>query len=231
MNVLRVHDLVDAASDSQEVREKETEFTLEVSLGPKIARSVAIWLIVAVLCVLIAPILAVGPAMLAVSASVRIKRKFAKERQFLIAQELASVVDLYAASLRSGSNVLAATRHVSTWSRGPIGQSLEQALLRSDNGSLFADSLADSAQHSAPATSELFGGLLSHLRYGTPILSDLERLAAHARDVRRRSGQQRARKLPIMLLFPLVTCVLPAYLLVTVAPVLIEAFRTITTSG
>lgn len=197
-------------------------------LGAAITRSVLIWLVVALLSSIVAPIAAVMPLLIAVTASVRIKRKTARSYTNETIKELAPVVDLYAASLRSGNSVLHASRHVTRWSRGPIAKSVQTALSCADSGSGFADALATASKDTAPVTNELFGALLSHLRYGTPILNDLERLSAHARDMRRKNGEVQARKLPIVLLFPLVVCVLPAYLMVTVAPVLIEAVETLT---
>lgn len=195
----------------------------------RIIRSVSTWMLLALVAVAISPVVSVLPLLLAVSASVRIKRKSKQNYHNMAAKELASVVDLYSASLRSGHNVLHASRHVTEWSDGPIAHSICDALKRADSGTSFSEALAISASDTAPTTNELFGALLSHLRYGTPILGDLERLSAHARDIRRKNAEARARKLPIVLLFPLVVCVLPAYLLVTVAPVLIEAMRTIQT--
>lgn len=60
--------------------------------------------------------------------------------------------------------------------------------------------------------------LLDHVRYGTPVIPALVRCADEARSARRRAAETRARRLPVLLLFPLVTCTLPAFGLLTVAP-------------
>lgn len=70
----------------------------------------------------------------------------------------------------------------------------------------------------------LVHALADHLRYGTPVLPGLERVAAEARTRRRRAGEIRARKLPVLLLFPLVLCTLPAFALLTVAPLVAGTF-------
>ena len=65
-------------------------------------------------------------------------------------------------------------------------------------------------------------------RYGTDLETALEQLAADSRLVRRRRAEENARRLPLRLLFPLVICILPAFILLTLAPVLAEtlaAFR------
>ncbi len=51
----------------------------------------------------------------------------------------------------------------------------------------------------------------------------LERLSVEARMVRRRRAEEAARRLPVQLLFPLVLCVLPAFVLLAVVPLLLAA--------
>jgi tight adherence protein C len=58
---------------------------------------------------------------------------------------------------------------------------------------------------------------------GVALTHALERVAADARLVRRRHAEERARKLPVRLLFPLITCILPAFGLLTVVPLLVAS--------
>jgi tight adherence protein C len=55
---------------------------------------------------------------------------------------------------------------------------------------------------------------------GTSLTPALERVANDARLARRRRAEQMARRLPVQLLFPLVFCVLPAFALLAVVPLL-----------
>ena len=52
-------------------------------------------------------------------------------------------------------------------------------------------------------------------------------LATRVREARRAATTERARKAPVKMLFPLVFLVLPAFLLLTVAPVLFTTLRSI----
>ena len=61
--------------------------------------------------------------------------------------------------------------------------------------------------------------LAEHVRHGSPLLPGLERVGVDARARRRRAAETRARRLPVLLLFPLVLCTLPAFGLLTVAPI------------
>jgi tight adherence protein C len=62
-------------------------------------------------------------------------------------------------------------------------------------------------------------------RYGSALGPSLERLADEARRARQRRAEEAARKLPVKLLFPLVVCILPAFGLLTVAPLIAGGLR------
>jgi tight adherence protein C len=52
-------------------------------------------------------------------------------------------------------------------------------------------------------------------------------IADASRHQRRQRADAAARRLPIKLSFPLVLCVLPAFIVLTVVPAIIGAFRTL----
>ena len=64
-------------------------------------------------------------------------------------------------------------------------------------------------------------------RDGLPLAPVLDRLAADARTARRRLGEIAARRLPVRLTFPLVTCTLPSFVLLAIAPAVIGALSTL----
>ena len=55
----------------------------------------------------------------------------------------------------------------------------------------------------------------------------LERLADEVRRQRRHRAEEAARRVPVKLLFPLVCCTLPALALLTVAPLVASAVRSL----
>ena len=69
--------------------------------------------------------------------------------------------------------------------------------------------------------------LADHLRYGVPLAPSLDRLGAELRLDRRRGAERDARRVPVRLLGPLVACVLPAFALLTVVPLLAASLQTI----
>lgn len=102
------------------------------------------------------------------------------------------------------------------------------AASRQRSGERFADALlALTERHGDVA--ETFVGVLAHAdRYGEPVAPVLDRLAAEARQARRRQAEADARRIPVRLCFPLATCVLPAFVVLTIVPLLAGTFSSIT---
>ena len=69
--------------------------------------------------------------------------------------------------------------------------------------------------------------LVASERYGAPLAAGLDRLAAEVRASRRRRADEVARKVSVKLLFPLVLCILPAFALLTVAPLIASALKSL----
>ena len=158
------------------------------------------------------------------------------------------LVDLFAVAVAAGLNVRLAVDAVAT--RAPPGSIREAlALVRAEvaAGHRLADALerlphtvaagdAGSARRTwlprparAPAPDETIRALTSALvdaeRYGTALGPTLDRLAAEARRARQRRAEEAARRIPVQLLLPLVTCILPAFGLLTVAPLIAGGLR------
>jgi tight adherence protein C len=64
-------------------------------------------------------------------------------------------------------------------------------------------------------------------RLGSSLADEMSRLAADVRESRRARATERARAAPVKMLFPLVFLILPAFLLLTVVPVLLTTVRSI----
>ncbi len=86
---------------------------------------------------------------------------------------------------------------------------------------------ARSPSVSAPGWAALIDLVASADRHGSPLAPMLESLAHEARSTRRRHHEADARRLPVRLSFPLVTCTLPSFVLLAIAPALIAALSSI----
>jgi Flp pilus assembly protein TadB len=136
--------------------------------------------------------------------------------------ELALAADLLAMAASAGLTPYLA---LSVAARsGPPGPAVRfrSALRLVEEGARLAEALETVARQS-PGLRPLVDVLLASERLGAPAGPALRRLAAEARAEARRAGTAWARTVPVRLLFPLVFLVLPAFLLLAVAPVLLAA--------
>ena len=149
----------------------------------------------------------------------------ARQRALLLGREVPQCADLIGLALGSGATAYEAVEVVAT--TGPplsaaafrtvvealgLGASLAQSL----------GSLADTDPVLAPVARACLAA--SH---GAPTGELVARLADDARRAVRHDGELRARRVPVLLLFPLVFLVLPAFVLLSVAPALISGLASL----
>jgi tight adherence protein C len=172
---------------------------------------------VAVACILptlLAPLI----AMVAVSPFVQRRRQRRRDEQALVA-ELPVVVELFRLAVGAGSSIHQAVPAVAARSGERFRTALESVVDREAMGESLADALGRLADL-GPAVRPVAAVLVAAERDGAAVGDRLERLAFEARLGHRRRAEEAARRLPVQLLFPLVGCVLPAFGLLTVVPLL-----------
>lgn len=141
--------------------------------------------------------------------------------------ELPEVVDLFVLAHTAGLTVTDSVREVGRWGTGDIAEALAGVAVAVQRGAATADALEAARDRCGRASVGLFAALVSADRYGTPLGPPLERLAHQARLDRRRAAEERARRVPVQLLFPLVVCILPAFGLLTVVPLLVDSLTSL----
>lgn len=141
-----------------------------------------------------------------------------------VRRSLPEVVDLVALAVGAGLNVPGAVEAVGRRGHGPVAVALGEAAAEIRLGRRCADVLDDLPDRVGDPVRPLAAALAASDRYGSPLADALERLAIELRADRRRHAEAAARQVPVKLLFPLVLCVLPAFGLLTVAPLLAGAF-------
>ncbi|MDQ6927831.1 MAG: type II secretion system F family protein [Actinomycetota bacterium] len=150
-----------------------------------------------------------------------------KRRLAALAADLPDVVDLLVLAVGAGLTVHLAVAAVGARASGPLAAELRRVVADVALGRRLADALDEVPGRAGEAIRPLTSTLASAERYGAPLVSSLERLAAEVRRDRRRRAEESARKLPVKLLFPLVACTLPAFALLTVAPLIAAAIRSL----
>jgi tight adherence protein C len=158
--------------------------------------------------------------------TVRDQRK-ARHRDRAVTEQLPDVVDLLRLAAVAGLPVASAITVLEDRPGGPLGDALRTSASRLDRGATTAAVLAEVPAIAGPVARSLVEVLVDHDRYGTPLGPALDRLAVESRLRRRRQAEEAARRLPVILLFPLVLTVLPAFVLLAVVPLLIGSFSSL----
>ena len=184
----------------------------------------------------IVAVLAPGPkyltAPVAVLLALRIRtlvgsRADARRRRAMDA-EIPQLLDLLAAGSAAGlSAVVGLQRSVSAL-RGPLATELRASLDAVHMGARWRTELAAVTERLAlPDLRRAMTVLTRTETLGTSLTGATRDLAADVRSSRRAAVAERARAAPVKMLFPLVLLILPAFLLLTVVPVLLTTVRSI----
>ena len=138
--------------------------------------------------------------------------------------EIPQLLDLLAAGSAAGVGL---QRSVSVL-RGPLGAELRGSLDAVDLGARWREELgAVTARLALPDLRRAVTVLTRTETLGTSLTEATRELAADVRRSRRAAVAERARAAPVKMLFPLVFLVLPAFLLLTVVPVLLTTVESI----
>lgn len=198
---------------------------LRLPPAPATHRRLGLALAIAPLTAALTPLLAVLVPVGAVARTLLLERRALEDRRRAVRQSLPDAVDLLLLGATAGLGLALTHREVAARLGGPIGAALEVAQGQADRGRPRADALVAALAPHGERAAGLGHVLADHLRYGTPLVPELERLGLELRLDRRRAAEEEARKVPVRLLAPLVTCTLPAFALLTVAPLLIASLR------
>lgn len=132
--------------------------------------------------------------------------------------DLSASVDLLAVAVSAGYSLLGAVRVAGTEGDGPVAEALGRVAAGFDRGRSLGEGLADLPRSLGPDSAALATTLSVAAVAGTPLGPALQRLADAERRRARRAAEARARRLPVLLLGPLVGLVLPAFVVLTIVP-------------
>ena len=142
--------------------------------------------------------------------------------------EVPQLLDLLAVASSAGLSAPLALRRAADAVYGPLADELSQVLQASDLGARWRDELAAMAARTGSSDLRRAVAALGRTEtLGASLATSTADLAASVRAARRAATTQRARTAPIKMLFPLVFLILPAFLLLTVVPVLLSTVRSI----
>ena len=154
-------------------------------------------------------------------------KRWARRRDRETVEQLPDVVDLLRLAALAGLPVASALSALGARPGGPVGEAMRKAASRLSRGATTGVVLQQMADDAGSPTRSLVDALVDHDRYGTPLGPVLDRLAVESRLRRRRQTEEAARRLPVLLLFPLVLTTLPAFVVLAVVPLLVGSFSSL----
>jgi tight adherence protein C len=138
----------------------------------------------------------------------------------------ADMLDLLVICLEAGLGIDAAIARVATdmtLSAPVLAAELQQAARELRAGASREDALRAMAQRTGIAELRTLASVLVQAeRFGTGIAASLRVHAADMRVRQRQAAEEKAARLALKLLFPLIFCIFPALLLVLLGPALIQ---------
>ncbi len=148
------------------------------------------------------------------------RRRRQRQTGDVVLGELPDVVDLLALTTSAGLTARQSVATVAGYGDGPVYRALARLDARVAAGGRLGEGLDLLSEWVGPAVRPLARALAETVHYGTPLGPALDRLGSDLRDQRRRAAETAARRVPVQLLFPLVLCILPAFALITVIPLM-----------
>jgi Flp pilus assembly protein TadB len=152
-------------------------------------------------------------------------RRAARRREALVRRHLPDVVELLAAAIDAGCTLTVAIPLLAPLAPEPFGGALAAVARRLSHGERVADALGTLADRLGEPVQPMVAALAGCERNGLPLAPTLARLATDARHDRRRQAEAAARALPVRLSFPLVLCLLPAFVLLGIVPAMVPALQ------
>jgi tight adherence protein C len=155
-------------------------------------------------------------------------RRVRRRRSRQVEGEVPQLLDLLAAGSTAGLSAELSLRRAAEALRGPLGEDLRGVAHLADLGARWRDELDAYATATGSVDLMRTMAVLQRTESLGASLADATRdLAATVRHARRAATLERARTAPVKMLFPLVFLILPAFLLLTVVPVLLTTVRSI----
>ncbi|GAB7049244.1 type II secretion system F family protein [Catenuloplanes indicus] len=143
----------------------------------------------------------------------------AQRRQEQLLDTLPDTLDMLTLCVEAGLGFDAALMQVAAGIDGPLGGELARALQEMQMGKRRAEALRSlAARTTIPELRNAMMSIVQATELGIPVASVLREQSREMRVKRRQRAEERARKVPIKILFPLVFCLFPALFVVILGP-------------
>jgi tight adherence protein C len=151
---------------------------------------------------------------------VELKRR---KRMELIDKQLPDMIDLLVVTIEAGLGILASMRVASESMSDPLGQELRLTLQEQRMGLSVGQAIESLGRRADCPNMRIFvRSITQGERLGVSIGTTMRNLSVEMRKRRRAMAEERAQKMPIKMLFPLIFFIFPALFIVILTPMIIS---------
>jgi tight adherence protein C len=183
-----------------------------------------LWLVSAMgASIIFAVVLAVGAGIGGWYAPVYYVELKRRQRMELIDKQMPDMIDLLVVTIEAGLGILASMRVASDTMADPLGQELRLTLQEQRMGLSVGQAIESLGRRAdAPNMNIFVRSITQGERLGVSIATTMRNLSLEMRKRRRAMAEERAQKMPIKMLFPLIFFIFPALFIVILTPMVIS---------
>ena len=154
---------------------------------------------------------------------VELKRR---KRMELVDRQMPDMIDLLVVTIEAGLGILASMRVASESMSDPLGQELRLTLQEQRMGLSVGQAIESLGRRADCDNMRIFvRSITQGERLGVSIGTTMRNLSLEMRKRRRAKAEERAQKMPIKMLFPLIFFIFPALFIVILTPMIISISR------
>jgi tight adherence protein C len=148
------------------------------------------------------------------------------KRQEVLRRGLADALDMLTVCVEAGQGFDGAILHVAKSVEGPVAGEFARVLAEIQIGKSRAAAFSSlAARTKVPEIRTFVTALVQADRLGLPIGSVLREQSVQMRLIRRQRAEEKAQKVPVKILFPMLLCIFPAMFIVIIGPGAIQMIQ------
>jgi len=152
------------------------------------------------------------------------------KRQEVLRRGLADALDMLTVCVEAGQGFDGAILHVAQSVEGPVAGEFARVLAEIQIGKSRSDAFSSlSARTKVPEIRTFVSALVQADRLGLPIGSVLREQSVQMRLIRRQRAEEKAQKVPVKILFPMLLCIFPVLMIVIIGPGAIQMINAFST--
>jgi tight adherence protein C len=154
------------------------------------------------------------------------------KRQEVLRRGLADALDMLTVCVEAGQGFDGAILHVARSVDGPVAGEFARVLAEIQIGKSRGDAFTSLSKRTKVAEIRTFvTALVQADRLGLPIGSVLREQSVQMRLIRRQRAEEKAQKVPVKILFPMLLCIFPVLMIVIIGPGAIQMIKAFSGNG